>query len=69
MIELTCWGCGREGRVPGRLAGRRVRCKGCRTENRVPDRITDEVYVADLLEAVGPEGAAQPSGVGPRGAA
>lgn len=52
MIELKCWGCGREGSVPDRLAGLRVTCKKCGEVNTIPDRDTQEVYVADWLAAV-----------------
>ena len=52
MLELTCWACGWDGRVPDHYAGMSVRCKRCRTVNAVPDPATQEVYVADLLAAI-----------------
>lgn len=54
MIELRCWGCGREGSVSDRLVGLRVTCKRCGAESTVPDKSTQEVYVADWLAAVDP---------------
>ena len=54
MIELRCWGCGREGLVPDRLAGLHVTCKKCGTGNTIPDQSTQEVYVADWLAAIDP---------------
>jgi hypothetical protein len=54
MMDLTCWGCGREGRVPDRYAGLRVTCKRCRTENIVPCSVTREISAADRGPAVEP---------------
>jgi hypothetical protein len=52
MLELTCWGCGWDGRVPVAFAGLRVTCKRCRAVNAVPDPVTQEVYVADWLAEI-----------------
>jgi hypothetical protein len=41
MLELTCLGCGWEGQVPARFAGRRVTCKRCQTVNTAPDPESD----------------------------
>jgi hypothetical protein len=54
MIDLTCWSCGWDGRVPDRYAGLRVICKRCRSESTVPCSITRELFLADWVAAVDP---------------
>jgi hypothetical protein len=46
MIELKCWGCGWDGRVPDHFEGLRVICKRCGDSNVVPDSVAKEVNVA-----------------------
>ena len=55
MIDLTCWGCGYAGRVPGRYSGLRVTCKRCGTVNVAPSEPTREDFPYDWLPAVDPE--------------
>jgi hypothetical protein len=54
MIEMTCWGCGWEGRAPERFAGLRVTCSRCGSANVVPDRVSDEIYAAEWVRAIDP---------------
>jgi hypothetical protein len=54
MIELKCWGCGWDGRVPDHFAGLRVTCKRCGEVNLAPDSITKEVSVDDWTAAIAP---------------
>jgi hypothetical protein len=54
MIELKCWGCGRDGYVPDHFAGLRVTCKRCGEVNLAPDSITKEVSVDDWIAAIAP---------------
>jgi hypothetical protein len=54
MIELTCWGCGLEGRVRAHYTGMKVACKRCRCLVRVPDSVTDEIDVTAWLPAIDP---------------
>src|SRR5579871_3139901 len=49
MIDLTCWGCGYEGRIREHLAGLRVKCRWCRAINVVPDPVTRDDYPVEWL--------------------
>jgi hypothetical protein len=65
MIELTCWGCGWEGRVRDHFSGRRVICKRCRAVNLVPDAVTKEVYLGDRFNLSDTPTAEIPAYTGP----
>jgi hypothetical protein len=67
MIELTCWGCGFEGRVPDHYEGKRVTCVRCRTENSVPDSVTREVEAVDWVAAMDASSGSDTAEVATRG--